>query len=97
MQIEMIWVGNITARFPLTQWGSVYFENHTCCFVTHSYAITYTGGRTELCFVAIDATPALAKQCSNCRGPPNAEFAFRRFPIVCSKPIRSLKIPCKYR
>ncbi|ROL57928.1 hypothetical protein D9V84_04210 [Bacteroidetes/Chlorobi group bacterium Naka2016] len=43
-QIAMIWFGNTPARISLTQWGSVYFENHTCCFATPSFAITYTGG-----------------------------------------------------
>ncbi|MEJ5287525.1 MAG: hypothetical protein WHV60_09980 [Bacteroidota bacterium] len=48
----MIWIGNILARIPLTQWGSVYFDNQFCCSVTHLFAITYTGGadRTLLQF-----------------------------------------------
>ncbi|MEJ5287632.1 MAG: hypothetical protein WHV60_10525 [Bacteroidota bacterium] len=40
----MIWFSNISARIPLTQWGSVYFENHICCSVTPLFTITYTGG-----------------------------------------------------
>ncbi len=44
LQIEMIWIGNILARIPLTQWGSVYFDNQFCCSATPLFAITYTGG-----------------------------------------------------
>ncbi|MEJ5287200.1 MAG: hypothetical protein WHV60_08325 [Bacteroidota bacterium] len=38
----MVWFGNIPARIPLTQWGSVYFDNQVCCSVTPLFTITYT-------------------------------------------------------
>ncbi|QLH53650.1 MAG: hypothetical protein CH6_1837 [Candidatus Kapaibacterium sp.] len=40
----MIWIGNIPALIPLTQWGSVYFDNQSCCSVTPLFTITYGGG-----------------------------------------------------
>ncbi|ROL57683.1 hypothetical protein D9V84_02880 [Bacteroidetes/Chlorobi group bacterium Naka2016] len=67
----MIWFENIPARISLSQWGSVYFENHTCCFATPLVAITYTGGGgTELCYNSIDSLRVPFHFCSSCRGPP---------------------------
>ncbi|MEJ5287474.1 MAG: hypothetical protein ACK42G_04305 [Candidatus Kapaibacteriota bacterium] len=39
----MVWFGNIPALIPLTHWGSVYFDNQSCCSVTPLFTITYTG------------------------------------------------------
>ncbi|ROL55728.1 hypothetical protein D9V84_10775 [Bacteroidetes/Chlorobi group bacterium Naka2016] len=66
----MIWIGNILARIPLTQWGSVYFDNQFCCSATPLVAMTYTGGGTEHCYNSIDSVRISFHHCSLCRGPP---------------------------
>ncbi|MEJ5287517.1 MAG: hypothetical protein CH6_0521 [Candidatus Kapaibacterium sp.] len=68
----MIWFRNISARIPLTQWGSVYFEHQACLFVTPLVAMTYTGG-TEHCYDSIDSVRISFHHCSLCRGTPKGK------------------------
>ncbi|QLH52981.1 MAG: hypothetical protein CH6_0499 [Candidatus Kapaibacterium sp.] len=68
----MVWFGNIPARNPITQRGSVCFDKHICCFVTPLVAIIYTGGGgTEPCYNSIDSVRIPLHHCSRCRGPPD--------------------------
>ncbi|MEJ5287523.1 MAG: hypothetical protein WHV60_09970 [Bacteroidota bacterium] len=50
----MIWIGNIPARIPFTQWGSVFFDNQICCSVTPLFTITYTGGGGDRTLLQFD-------------------------------------------